>query len=508
MAEAPIIVVGSGIAGMWTALQAAPCPVMLLTAGRFGGQSATEWAQGGIAAALGSDDSPQCHARDTIAAGAGLVDEAVARQLAHDVVDQVRALEDLGVPFEHDRLGNWALSREAAHSRARIARVGGDRAGAAIVDALTAAVGAADHIEVRERCPVQAIVPDEHGACAGVSALAGGREPVTLTGRATVLATGGSGGLYALTTNPGGNQGQALAWAARLGAVVRDAEFVQFHPTAIDIDRNPAPLATEALRGEGAVLVNRKGRRFMPSIHPDAELAPRDVVARAVHRQVQSGEGAFLDVREAVGEGFPERFRAVYRACREGGIDPRREPIPVAPAAHYHMGGIAADLNGRTTVDRLLAVGEVACTGAHGANRLASNSLAEALVAGARAGRLLAGTAAAPGGSERIPRPAPRLPDRALDELRRAMSTHAGVERDGSGLDRLIGVIESLESRFGRADPLIAARFIATGASKRTESRGAHYRLDHPEPGSRAESGRMTLAQARAFCSHGKNEET
>lgn len=497
MKALPIIVVGSGIAGLWTALKAAPRPVLVLTAGALGRQSATEWAQGGIAAALGAGDSPQWHAVDTITAGAGLVDEAVAAELTTRAVDQVRELERLGVPFEHRDDGGWLLSREAAHGQSRIARVGGDRAGAAIVDALIAAVGKADHVTVREHARVVGLVPDALGGCAGVAIDGGGAEPEILAGRATVLATGGVGGLYALTTNPPFNQGQALAWAFRLGATIRDAEFVQFHPTAIDIGRNPAPLATEALRGEGAVLVDRSGRRFMPAVHPDAELAPRDVVARAVHRQVRSGAGACLDATEAVGEAFPERFQAVFRACMAAGIDPRRASIPVAPAAHYHMGGVAAGLDGRTDVPRLFAVGEVSCTGAHGANRLASNSLAEALVMGALAGEVLADVEPrAPIRHQLVV--APALPEESLERLRRSMSAHVGVERDSGGMMRLLETIDELESVHGPADALVTARLIATAAHNRRESRGAHYRTDYPEPAAQPEPSRLGSGQAEA----------
>ncbi len=498
MDSQPIIVVGSGIAGLWTALNASPRPVLVLTAGTMGGQSATQWAQGGIAAALADDDSPQQHAADTVAAGAGLVEARVAGDMARAVVEQVHALERLGVPFEHHGDGRWALSREAAHGRDRIARVGGDRAGAAIVDALVGAVMRAGHITVREHHRVLGLLPGAGGACVGVQVAAGEGEPVSLTGAATVLATGGVGGLFAVSTNPPGNRGRALAWAAGLGAAVRDAEFVQFHPTAIDIARLPAPLATEALRGEGAVLIDRHGHRFMHDIHPAAELAPRDVVARAVHRQVQGGSGAFLDAREAVGPAFPDRFKAVFRACMDAGIDPRRDPIPVAPAAHYHMGGVAAGLDGRTDVPGLFAVGEASCTGAHGANRLASNSLAEALVMGARAGEALSGIEAGDSRSVEA-RPPPPLPGKALERLRADMSAHAGVERDAAGLQRLLASIDRLETRWGAADELIAARLIAAAALRRRESRGAHYRTDYPESTEPAESACLTLEQARAL---------
>lgn len=495
--QLPVIVVGSGIGGLWTAINAAPRPVLMLTSGTFGQQSSTAWAQGGIAAALGSDDSPELHAADTVAAGAGLVDEQVAGALAREAVGQVGALERLGVAFEHHADGRWALSREAAHGRDRIARVGGDRAGAAIVSVLVAAAKRASHVTVREHTRVVGLLRGEDGGCAGVLAETKEGRPESLPAAVTVLATGGVGGLYALTTNPPGNRGRALAWAVGLGADVRDAEFVQFHPTAIDIPRHPAPLATEALRGEGAVLVDHRGRRFMPACHPAAELAPRDVVARAVHRQVQTTAGAFLDAREAVGESFPDRFQAVFRACMAAGIDPRSQPIPVAPAAHYHMGGVAAGLDGSTGVPGLLAVGEVACTGAHGANRLASNSLAEALVMGARAGQALAD--AEQRRSRPIEaRPSPVMSPSALGCLRAAMSAHAGVVRHADGLARLLETIDELEACWGAADELVAARLIAAAALQRRESRGAHDRSDYPETAAAGRSRRMTLAQSRA----------
>lgn len=501
MSATPVVVVGSGIAGLWTALHAAPLPVVVLTGDTLGAHTATGWAQGGIAAALGGDDDPDRHAQDTIAAGCGLVNEGAARRMVQSGAEEVRALEDIGVAFEHLADGRWALSREAAHSRARVARVRGDQAGAAILEALTAAVRRAGHIEIRERWQARGLVRDANGGCAGVVARGPDGEDVVLSASATVLATGGLGGLYAQTTNPSVNQGRAMAWAASLGALIRDAEFVQFHPTAIDIGRSPAPLATEALRGDGATLVDRRGRRFLPSIHDAAELAPRDVVARAVHRQLRTGQGAFLDIRRVAGTNFPQRFPAVFSACMDAGLDPRRDLIPVAPAAHYHMGGIATDLTGRTGVDGLLAVGEAACTGVHGGNRLASNSLLEALVMGRGAGQALKQIRlVAPTVPDEAQHAAPDLPASELTRLRRAMADHAGVERDGDGLGRLIETIDGMEARFGAADALIAARLVAAAALARTESRGAHFRLDYPAANASAEPSRMTLTGARAVC--------
>lgn len=493
----PLIIAGAGIAGLWTALHAAPRPVILLTGSKLGEGASTAWAQGGVAAALAADDAPALHAKDTIAAGAGLVDEGAARLLAEAGPREIEDLYALGAPFEKEG-SNWALSREAAHSRARVARVKGDQAGAGILAALIRAVKAAPHIEIREGWTVEALLRNADDGCAGVLARDAEGRLSRVEASDTVLATGSLGGLFAVTTTPWTSQGQALAMAVELGAVIRDPEFVQFHPTAIDIGRDPAPLATEALRGEGATLIDAKGRRFMQTVHADAELAPRDVVARAVHRQIKRGEGAFLDARSAVGDAFPDRFPAVFAACMSAGIDPRVTPIPVAPAAHYHMGGISADLNGFTGVSGLWAVGECACTGVHGANRLASNSLLDGLVFGRRAAEAL--RTAAPRVLQALQAEAPpALPAPALQHLRQVMALEAGVERDEAGLARLIALIDRLEARYGPATALIAARFVAAGALARCESRGGHFRSDFPRRGEVVASTRLTLADIQSI---------
>tara|TARA_R100000306_G_scaffold62363_1_gene68952 strand:- start:4592 stop:6133 length:1542 start_codon:yes stop_codon:yes gene_type:complete len=488
----PILIVGAGIAGLWTALKAAPSPVMLLTGAPLGHGSSTGWAQGGVAAALGPDDSAALHAQDTVMAGAGLVDETAAMVLASAGASEVRALYDLGAGFERTTDGGWALSREAAHSVARVARMKGDQAGAGILQTLIEAVRAADHIDIRDGWRAEALLPDLEDGCAGVLA----RDPDgalhRLEAQHTVLATGSIGGLYAVTTTPWTSQGQAMVMAAELGAVIRDPEFVQFHPTAIDIGRDPAPLATEALRGDGAILVDRKGRRFMPEVHELAELAPRDVVARAVHAQNLSGKGAFLDASDAIGAAFPDHFPAVFKACMSGGIDPRTDLIPVAPAAHYHMGGIETDLDGSTGVAGLWAGGECACTGVHGANRLASNSLLDGLVFGHRAADAIKAAPARAVSAEKAEAP-PALPDDALQSLRAAISAQAGVIRDGAGLSQLISLIDALQALHGPAPALIAARFLAVGALQREESRGGHSRTDFPARSVLAQPTRLRL---------------
>jgi len=360
--------------------------------------------------------------------------------------------------------------------------VKGDQAGRAIMEAVVVAVRAAPHIQVRTGHRLRGLLCDADGRVRGVIAETGGRH-IEITAAATILATGGIGGLYAVTTTPAELKGEGLALAALAGATIADPEFVQFHPTAIDIGRDPAPLATEALRGEGAILVNGDGQRFMARYHPDAELAPRDVVARAIHAEREAGRGAFLDATQAVGAHFPDEFPAVFAACMGGGVDPRVQPIPVAPACHYHMGGIATDAEGRSSLVGLYAAGECASTGVHGANRLASNSLLEAAVFGARAGRATAAEAD-PGTPPTVCIAAPDLPVPALAQLRQAMSRDAGVVRRAADLTRLLVEIGALEAVHGRAAPLVAARLVAASALARTESRGGHYRADGtpPEP--------------------------
>jgi L-aspartate oxidase len=403
----------------------------------------------------------------------------MARILTEEGPAAVRALAALGAPFDRTAQGGFAQSLEAAHSRPRVARVKGDQAGVAIMDAVAVAMLASPHIEVRTGHRLRGLLQDASRRVRGVVVEHEGAL-VEITAPATILATGGIGGLYAVTTTPAELRGEGLGLAALAGAAIADPEFVQFHPTAIDIGRDPAPLATEALRGEGAVLVDASGAHFMARYHPDAELAPRDVVARAIHAEREAGRGAFLDAREAVGAAFPEEFPAVFAACLAAAIDPRTQPIPVAPACHYHMGGVATDADGRTSLTGLYAAGECASTGVHGANRLASNSLLEAAVFGARAGRAAASEAQPePGRMGRIV--APQLPEPALQSLRRAMSRGAGVVRSAEGLRRLLDDIHRLEAVHGRAPALVAARMVAACALARTENRGGHFRSDAAE---------------------------
>jgi L-aspartate oxidase len=486
-----VIVVGGGLAGLCAALAAAPRRVLLLSPAPLGRACSSAWAQGGMAAAVAEDDSAELHARDTEAAGAGLVDPIVARRLTQAARDTVERLVALGAPFDRDEQGRLVQSLEAAHSRARVARVGGDGAGAAILASVAEAVRRAPHVEVVENARVRGLLQDGRGRVRGAVAERAGRLQ-EIAAAAVVLATGGIGGLYAVTTTPRELTGDGLALAALAGAEVLDPEFVQFHPTAIDVGLDPAPLATEALRGEGAVLVDRYGRRFMPEVHPAAELAPRDVVARAVAARLACGAGAFLDCRTAVHD-FAAAFPTVFAACMGAGVDPRTQPVPVAPAVHYHMGGIAARPDGRTSVPGLYAVGECAATGVHGANRLASNSLLEAAAFGFETGCAAAAEVAVAAPLRRGD-VAADLPADALQTLRRAMSRHAGVVRDGAGLTALLDLFDGLEAAHGRVLQLVAARLIAAAALDREESRGGHFRADFPTAAAEARHSRLTLA--------------
>ncbi len=487
MREPDILIVGAGLAGLFCALKIAPLRVAVLAAAPLGEGSSSAWAQGGVAAAVAEGDSPELHARDTVVAGAGLVDEEVALSVVREAGARVDDLLRFGAPFDRDAKGRLAPSREAAHSARRIVRVKGDGAGAAIMQALIAQVRQTPSIEVIENVVAEDLIV-QSGRVAGVYGRDASGALHAFTARATVLASGGIGGLYAVTTNPPQATGAPLAFAARAGARVADAEFVQFHPTAIDIGRDPAPLATEALRGEGATLIDGRGRRFMAALHPDAELAPRDVVARGVFAEISAGRGAFLDATKAVGAAVPEKFPNVAAACLSAGIDAARQPIPVAPAEHFHMGGLWTDDHGRTSLPGLWAAGEVASTGLHGANRLASNSLLEAVVYSDRVARDIA--AALP--DQPAPEPAqirerPARPDpEAAAELRRIMSAHVGVLRDEAGLREALRALSRLRDRAlaegsidlrNRAE---AALLIAASAFLRRESRGGHFRRDFP----------------------------
>lgn len=488
-----ILIIGGGLAGLFTALKLAPIPCTVLTPVTLGQGASSAWAQGGIAAAIGEGDSIESHVADTLVAGAGLCDAAMVRLMASEASDRIIDLLEYGVPFDRDLQGKLIQSREAAHSAHRIVRVKGDMAGKAIMEALVAAVRKTPSIRVIEGAEATDLLKDDNGRIAGARANVNGRL-VRFVADHVVLATGGAGQLYAVTTNPREAWGSGLAMASTVGATLANMEFVQFHPTAIDIGRDPAPLATEALRGEGAWLVDRDGRRFMLDLHADAELAPRDVVARGVFSAIKAGRGAFLDTRASIGKHFADLFPTVYATCKSAGIDPVTDLIPVAPAAHYHMGGIWTDENGRalgaSAPEGLFAVGEVACTGVHGANRLASNSLLEAVVFGARVaatirqGEGFGFAEAVDEGAAMASFAANSEEGSVITEVRQLMQMHAGVVRDEAGLKQAYKVAyDTCANRElpGKVrDFAYVAMEMSLRAMLRVESRGGHFRSDCP----------------------------
>jgi L-aspartate oxidase len=486
--EADVVVLGAGAAGLSVALGLRGRRVDLLAKGPLGHTGNSPWAQGGVAGALGPGDSPALHAADTLAVAGELGDPAAVARLTREGPERLAQLLALGARFDRDASGRLDLAREAAHSRARVLHAR-DATGAEVVRALGAALGGRSGLSVFERSFALDLVTDG-GRLAGALVRHADGALVLHRARAVVLATGGIGRVFARTTNPPEATGDGLALAWRAGARLADLELVQFHPTALDVGADPMPLLTEALRGAGAILVDEDGRRLLAGA---GELQPRDVVARALWSALAAGRRARLDARDAVGESFPERFPTVFEACRRHGLDPRVEPIPVAPAAHYHMGGVDVDLDGRSSVPGLWAAGEVACTGVHGANRLASNSLLEALVFGARVARSVAEALPhlrRPAAAPALPPAEPRDQDgeeRASAEagIRRLMWEKAGLVRTGEGLREALSGIGALartipagaeESR----NLATVARLVATAALARPESRGAHFRADHP----------------------------
>ena len=502
--QADVVVVGSGAAGMTAALAAArPGRRVLLLSKHDIGGGATPLAQGGLAAAIAPGDSPALHQRDTLEAGAGLCDPAAVAALVSGAPGEIARLAARGA-----RLDRTALHLEGGHSRRRVVTAGGDAIGAEVHRVLRAAL-LASPVQILTRCVALDALTGDEGAVGGVLAGICGDDGILraglVTARAVVLATGGFGQAYATTTSPAGLTGDGLALAARAGAELRGLEFMQFHPTVLwqPSARGQCPLITEALRGAGAVLVDAAGRPVMAGRHPLGDLAPRDVVAAAMTEQMGPGDHLWLDAtalgRAALERGFP----TVTAACRARGIDPAAEPIPVAPGAHYACGGIRAGLDGRTSVPGLYAVGEAASTGVHGANRLASNSLTEALITGRRAGDLLGRDLSSPATRLRPPPPGPGADPAARPALAAAMSRHAGVLRDRGGL-------EGLRETLGRARPAspgpldlvtveatnlhTVSLLITAAALARAESRGCHRWRDR----SPADPGTLALAKAGA----------
>lgn len=506
-----ILIVGSGIAGLFTALKLAGRYRVTLVTKEDPEECSTDLAQGGIAAVMDEADSVELHVKDTLAAGAGLSDSGAVRVLAEEGPERIRDLMEWGIAFDREG-GRLALGREGAHSRRRILHAGGDATGAVIWHGLAARAADEKNIHLLSRTMALDLLVDE-GRCHGTLVVLPDGSLRAILAAATVLASGGAGQLYPVTTNPAVATGDGVAMAYRAGAEVMDLEFYQFHPTALAHPAAPGFLITEAVRGEGAILRNKAGERFMPRYHPLAELAPRDVVARAIAREmVSSGtESVFLDLTHLDTEWLARRFPTLVTACRKLGLDPRWDWVPVAPAAHYLMGGVRTDLNGRTNLEGLYAGGEVACTGVHGANRLASNSLLEGVVFGERIARDIL--------NRDLRRfNCPRLEYKELQgeagpaeegvvaAVQQIMQSRVGLIREGASLKEAASALEHFwpllycAARGRRAaevrNMLLVARLMVEAAIWRRESRGAHYRADYPAPDP-AYKKRLVLAREK-----------
>ncbi len=497
--EADVVVIGSGIAGLTAALRSRPAGRVLVVTKDVIASGSTQWAQGGIAAALDPGDSPEQHRLDTLTAGAGLCDPDAVQTLVTEGPDAVHELIALGAEFDRTPSGELALTREGGHHRNRIAHAGGDATGAEIERALVTAVRGAPEIRIIEHALVLDLLTAADGAVAGVTLHVMGEGQLDGVGaircRAVVLATGGMGQLYAATTNPSVSTGDGVALALRAGATIRDLEFVQFHPTVLWLGRSAKgqqPLVSEAVRGEGAFLLDAEGNRFMQGQHELADLAPRDVVAKAITRQMfaTGKDHVFLDARAFGEEKWRVRFPTILASCRSHGIDPVHDLIPVAPACHYSSGGVWTDLDGRSTVPGLYACGEVACTGVHGANRLASNSLLEGLVFARRIAASLAAGLPDPQEPGTDDRPAGLVDSGDVEDLQRVMTIGAGVIRSAGGLADAAAGLAKLIARgsdrpgtpsWEKTNLVTVGSALIAAAVTREESRGSHWREDHPD---------------------------
>jgi L-aspartate oxidase len=504
--DSDVVVVGSGVAGVTTVLairRAMPAARILLVTKSVLDDGSTRWAQGGVAAALGPGDSPEQHLSDTLVAGAGICDVRAVRALVTDGPGAVRRLIALGAEFDREPSGPLALTREGGHLRRRIAHAGGDATGAEISRALLAALadaGTSAELEVIEHALALDLLLTSDGRTAGITLHVLGEGQADGVGAvhapAVVLATGGFGQVYSATTNPLVSTGDGVALALRAGAAVADLEFVQFHPTVLWLGpdaRGRQPLISEAVRGEGAVLRNAAGHRFMAGQHALADLAPRDVVAKAIMREMIAADSdhVYLDGRSLGARTWQQRFPTILASCLRIGIDPITELIPVVPAAHYASGGVRTDLSGRTSVPGLYACGETACTGVHGANRLASNSLLEGLVFAERIAAALASEWPSTGRPAPDDRPPTVLDPSVVSPLQQLMSASAGVLRSGPGLSELAAGLSALgahecdkpDAAAWEASNLhVVATVLARAALLREETRGSHWREDFAEP--------------------------
>jgi len=481
------LVIGAGVAGLRAAIELAPAGSVLVVAKESLRESSSEYAQGGIAVALSDDDEVELHEQDTLYAGDGLCDRTAVRALVEEGPLAIQELIDWGAEFDRDA-GQLAFTREAAHSRSRILHAHGDSTGHEIARTLQRKAASLPNVTFRSYAATTGLLLDE-GVCGAVLYDADTERNVPVYARAVLLATGGLGRVFLNSTNPDVATGDGVAMAYRAGAEISDIEFVQFHPTALYVEGAPRFLLSEALRGEGGWLRNAAGARFMERYHPLQELAPRDVVARAIVTEMtRTGTPhVLLDLTHLDGEFLRKRFPRIFETCLHYGVDIARDPVPVRPAAHYAMGGVRTDLVGRTSIPRLFAAGEVACTGVHGANRLASNSLLEGVVFGSRAGRAMrecaAGLHSRSGRTECFAAPKP-----SAEEFRQIAWNYCGIVRCGDGLRRAIGQLESdveqpAEFTLERAEARNireVALLIARCALAREESRGAHFRTDFP----------------------------
>ena len=492
-----VVIVGGGVAGLTVALNIAPRKVCVITKNSLGVNTSSSWAQGGIAASISKEDSNENHINDTLNTAKGLADKNVVKMVINESLNVVNDLENIGVKFDKNEDGSFNLGLEAAHSHRRILRSKGDSSGIEIMRGLIEEVKRSDHITVLENVSIDRIISEENQIYGVIGRFTDENIPnnhVVIQCPEVVLATGGLGGIFSNTTNPRTSFGEGIALAAQAGAILTDMEFIQFHPTGIDFGLDPTPLATEAIRGEGAYLVNQNDERFMLNQHPDKELAPRDLIAQNIFNQTEKGNSVFLDCRH-MSKNFETRFPQVYNYCKKANLDPRNDLIPVIPVAHYHIGGVKTDLSGKSSVEGLWCCGEVASTGIHGANRLASNSLLESLVFG----KIVANqinqknmkVIDTPLTSKLIKTYKEKTKSKIrakkyIWQLRSSMMRNLGIVRNQRSIIRgLFDILKIERESKGLSaklnDMILVSKFIILGAYKREESRGCHLRSDYTQ---------------------------
>mgnify|MGYP001176002839 FL=1 len=493
-----VVIVGGGIAGLTVALNLAPRQVCVITKNTLGVNTSSSWAQGGIAASIDKNDSNEDHVTDTLKTAKGLADEDVVRTIVNESSNVIKDLEEIGVQFDKNPDGSFNLGLEGAHSFNRIVRSKGDSSGIEIMRGIIKEVKSAKHVTILENISIDSIMSENNIIYGVIGRLTDKNIPdnhVVIQSPQVVLATGGLGGIYANTTNPRSSYGEGIALAAQAGATLTDMEFVQFHPTGLDFGLDPTPLATEAIRGEGALLVNQNNERFMFEVHPNNELAPRDIIAQNIFKQIEKGNSVFLDCRNKIFKNFKDRFPQVYSYCIKADINPEEELIPIIPVAHYHIGGVKTNLKGQTSIRGLWCCGEVAATHVHGANRLASNSLLESLVFGKIVAKEINSQ---PIEKEReLISPSfiktykektknKIMAKKYIWQLRSSMMRNLGIVRNKVSILRGLTEIIKIEreSRGLSAklnDMILVSKFIIIGAFKRMESRGCHLRSDFLE---------------------------